>query len=107
MGLDHAGRTRVHAADDAAARTPLFSCACASALPEAVACEGPVVETGVVHGAGGVDGFPFTAPGLREGVMIGAPYEGGEPAFLTTGPDGTPVVTPTTGPVRMPRPVAA
>ncbi|ROQ32956.1 hypothetical protein EDD98_1957 [Streptomyces sp. PanSC19] len=36
--------------------------------------------------------------------MIGAPYEGGEPAFLTRRADGTPVVARAAGPVRMPRP---
>ncbi|MFD0367374.1 hypothetical protein [Streptomyces sp. NPDC127114] len=111
---DRKGRSWVYAADDTAGRRPLFSCVC---LP---------VSTGAgEHGkAGGVDDLddvdeaddvdtadvctvdgrvPFPAAGLREAVMVGAPYEGGELAFVMTGGGAeASVVDCTVGPVRVP-----
>jgi hypothetical protein len=41
---------------------------------------------------------------LREAVVFGAPYEGGELVLSTTDGDGNPVVMHTAAPVRQPRP---
>ncbi|MGW6570481.1 hypothetical protein [Streptomyces sp. NPDC054975] len=98
--LDHNGRTWIYAADDASARTPLFTCTCAP-VPDAGEREEQGAQTGVDDDADGIDDVPFTPTRMREAVMLGAPYEGGELAFITTGADGTSVVTHTIGSVGM------
>ncbi|MFB7359874.1 hypothetical protein [Streptomyces gardneri] len=98
--LDHEGRTWVYAADDAVGSTPLFACTCVPVFTDADECE----ELDVVQGTDDIDNVPITRTRLREAVMLGAPYEGAELAFITSGADGTSEVTRTIGPVRMPRP---
>lgn len=104
--LDHEGRTWAYAADDAAGSTPLFACTCVPVLPDADA--DPDEELGAeIDDMGDIDDIddvPITRTRLREAVMLGVPYEGAELAFITSGADGTPEVTRTIGPVRMPRP---
>ncbi|MFJ7064053.1 hypothetical protein [Streptomyces sp. NPDC101115] len=99
--VDVQGRSWVYAADDTGRSTPLFSCVCVPELPEAderEEAEELEEGTGVVQDR--IDGVPFAYAGAREAVMIGAPYEGGELAFVTTDGDGTSVVDHTVGPVR-------
>ncbi|MEU3747668.1 MULTISPECIES: hypothetical protein [Streptomyces] len=108
--LDHEGRTWVYAADDAAGSTPLFACTCVPAFPVADEHEDLGAEIDAaddiddIDDTDGNDDVPITRTRLREAVMLGAPYEGAELVFVTTGADGTSEVTRTIGPVRMPRP---
>ncbi|MEV6327822.1 hypothetical protein [Streptomyces sp. NPDC051909] len=102
--LDHEGRTWIHAADDATGSAPLFSCTCVPVFLDADEPEESGAETGVLHDADGIEDLPIAGTRLRETVMLGVPYEGGELAFLATGVDGIPVATHTIGPVRMSRP---
>ncbi|MFD1661125.1 hypothetical protein ACFSL4_23705 [Streptomyces caeni] len=96
----HDGRTWVYAADDAAGRTPLFSCVCVPAL-------GPEDEHGFWYADFG-DPYDEDEPVLldtrvRAAVMFGAPYEGAELYFRTAETDGTPLLIRTCAPVRLPR----
>ncbi|MEU3430565.1 hypothetical protein [Streptomyces gardneri] len=61
-------------------------------------------EIDAVHDIDEIDDVPITKTRLREAVILGAPYEGAELFFITTGTDGTSEVTRTIGPVRMPQP---
>ncbi|MEV8546532.1 hypothetical protein [Streptomyces sp. NPDC051572] len=97
--VDHHGRIWVYAADDDAGRVPCFSCVCAPVL-------GPEDES---DGDGGVmdDGdedFLFRDVRLREAVVFGALYEGGELVLSTTDGDGDPAVMRTVAPIRQLRP---
>ncbi|MER8046838.1 hypothetical protein [Streptomyces sp. NPDC094032] len=103
--MDEEGRTWVYPADDTAERMPLFMCACAAEEPPGL--EGPW-ESGEPGEFGDVrhDGS-FLAVRLREAVMLGVPYEGGELALLAEEFDGQPVAIRTVAPVRAVRtPVA-
>ncbi|MFE9092857.1 hypothetical protein [Streptomyces sp. NPDC007264] len=98
----HDGRTWVYAADDTAAGTPLFSCVCVPAL-------GPGDEPGAWYADFGDPHDDEDEPvlldtGVRDAVMFGAPYEGGELCFRTARTDGVPVLIRTCAPVRLPRP---
>ncbi|MFE5934158.1 hypothetical protein ACFQ69_02170 [Streptomyces sp. NPDC056470] len=102
--LDHEGMTRVYAVDDAAGSTPLFACTCIPVFPDGDEREELGAETADVHAADDTDDVPITETRLHEAVMLGAPYEGAELASITTGTDGTPMVTRTIGSVRLPGP---
>ncbi|MEU1868304.1 hypothetical protein [Streptomyces gardneri] len=97
--MDHEGRTWAYAADDTAGSTPLFACTCVPVFQDA-----DEAEIDAVHDIDEIDDVPITKTRLREAVMLGAPYEGAELSFITTGTDGTSEVTRTIGPVRMPQP---
>ncbi|MEU8764589.1 hypothetical protein [Streptomyces sp. NPDC048659] len=89
--LGHDGSLRVHPADDPAGRAPLFSCAVA-----------PVAVLAEDHRRG-VPERPAEDryAGLREAVLLGAPYEDAELVFVMTGWGGDPVTARTVSPVRL------
>ncbi|MGW3131005.1 hypothetical protein [Streptomyces sp. NPDC001123] len=90
--------TWVYAADDTSGRTPLLECYCVPVLAGSVppyGVDGEVVED---------EEFLVEDARLREAVMFGAPYEGGELVFVTTDEDANPLVIRTVAPVRLPQP---
>ncbi|MGW1159210.1 hypothetical protein ACWD48_13485 [Streptomyces sp. NPDC002519] len=96
---DDAGRIWIYAGDDTAGRTPVFAGLFAADRPD-------TDEPGSPHRDDEVDEEePFAVDTrLREAVMFGSPYEGGELVLATTDRDTRPVVIRTTGPIRLPRP---
>ncbi|MFF7468974.1 hypothetical protein [Streptomyces sp. NPDC008092] len=90
--------TWVYAADDTAGRTPLLECQCVPVLADAEPSGGVDLEV--------VDDEEFLVEDerLREAVMFGAPYEGGELVLVTTDEEAKPLVIRTIAPVRLPRP---
>ncbi|MFE3069194.1 hypothetical protein [Streptomyces sp. NPDC059247] len=101
--LDHHAWTWVYAADDTDGSTPLFSCTGIPVLLDADEREEPCTEIDVVHVVHVIEELPVVEGKLREAVMLGAPYDGGELAFITMGADGIRGVTHAIGPVRLPR----
>lgn len=91
--------TLVYAADDTAGLMPLLECHCVPVfsqgeMPDAVGEEADEAFD---------DEFPDFDEQLREAVMFGAPYEGGELVLVTTDVEGKPLVIRTASPVRLPR----
>ncbi|WP_181387070.1 hypothetical protein [Streptomyces sp. Act143] len=95
---DRAGRTRVYAADDTLARTPLFTCLCTTALRDR---DGSASRFASADDDS--EGSPVLDTRLHEAVMFGAPGEGGELVLVTTDRAGRPTVLRTAGPGRLPR----
>ncbi|MFE2419791.1 hypothetical protein [Streptomyces hokutonensis] len=97
--MDDGGRIWIYAGDDTAGRTPVFAGRFTADRPGPDEFEEPYLD-------GEADGRePFTVDTrLREAVMFGSPYDGGELVLATTGRDAGPVVIRTTSPVRPPRP---
>ncbi len=92
---DEHGRTWVHATDDSAGRTPVFSARFAKDKPGP---DGPGMPAG---GAGTTEEGPsIMDTRLHEAVMFGSPYEGGELVLATTDRHARPILIRTTGPVR-------
>jgi hypothetical protein len=105
--MDGEGRIWIHAGDDAAGREPVLGGGFVVERSDADGHErGCEREHGTAHHADQVDeGEPFAAgTRLREAVMFGSAYEGGELVLVTTGRDTRPVVLRTAGPVRLPHP---
>ncbi|MEU9456705.1 hypothetical protein [Streptomyces sp. NPDC048277] len=98
--FDRDGRTVVYAADDDSGRTPLLDCYCESTLPdrdESTGADDAVYDDEAYDD----EGIPVDRQ-LREAVMFGAPYEGGELVFVTTGMDANPLVIRTVSAVHLP-----
>ncbi|WP_179165756.1 hypothetical protein [Streptomyces sp. Amel2xC10] len=95
--VDRGGRTWVHAADDTAARTALFTFLSAETLPGG---DEPADHAEVENED--EEEFPVVSR-LHEAVLLGAPHEGGELVMATTDRAGVPIAIRTAAPVRLPR----
>ncbi|WP_184491200.1 hypothetical protein [Streptomyces sp. I6] len=94
------GRTRIHAADDTAGHRPVFACTCAPGFPAGYPHHQPAEGAGAGYGD---VGLRSSGTALREAVMLGVPYDGGEVALLMAEAGGNPAGAGTAGPVGPPR----